>query len=105
MNKRLQDLFDRLNKCWGKTSKSELHSEVQDCSSIQQEILEEIRFMRSSDVVQLINDLTDSQINQIITIIEDIINFHPQVIHSLKSINRERNIYCLNYELKMLNLL
>ena len=61
--------------------------------------------MSEVDAVKLINELTDSQINQIITIVEYIIKIHPQTVHSFKSINRERNIYCLNDELKLLKLI
>lgn len=105
MNTRLRILFNQLNEYWGKSDKQELQGEHPGCSVIQQEILEEIRLMSSVDAVKLINELTDSQINQIIAILEEIIILHPQVVHSLKSINRERKIYWLNDELKLLGLI
>ena len=105
MNTRLRMLFNQLNEYWGKADKQELQGEHPGCSVIQQEILEEIRMMSSVDTVKLINELTDSQINQIIAILEEIIILHPQVVHSLRSINRERKIYWLNDELKLLGLI
>jgi len=105
MNCRLKALFNDLNEYWGKADKQELQGEHPGCSVIQQEILEEIRLLSSIDAVKLINELTDSQINQIIAILEEIIILHPQVVHSLRSINRERKIYWLNDELKLLGLI
>ena len=105
MNCRLKALFNDLNEYWGKADKQELQGEHPGCSSIQQEILEEICLMSSVDAVKLVNELTDSQINQIIAILEEIIILHPQVVHSLRSINRERKIYWLNDELKLLELI
>ena len=105
MNTRLRILFNQLNEYWGKADKQELHGEHPGCSVLQQEILEEIRLLSSVDAVKLINELTDSQINQIIAVLEEIIILHPQVVHSLRSINRERKIYWLNDELKLLGLI
>lgn len=105
MNTKLQSLFEQLNEYWGKVDRQELQGEHPGCSTIQQEILEEIRLMSSVDTVKLINELTDGQINQIIAILEEIIVLHPQVVHSLRSINRERKIYWLNDELKLLGLI
>jgi len=105
MNTKLQSLFEQLNEYWGKADRQELQGEHPGCSTIQQEILEEIRLMSSVDTVKLINELTDGQINQIIAILEEIIVLHPQVVHSLRSINRERKIYWLNDELKLLGLI
>lgn len=105
MNKKLENLFEKLNIYWGKVDRAELEGEHISCGILQQEILNEIYRMDSVDVVKLINELTDNQINQIIAIIEEIISYHPQVIHSLRIINRERNIYWLNDELKLLGLL
>ena len=105
MNIKIKSLFNQLNEYWGKSDKQELQGEHPGCSVVQQEILEEIRLLSSVDAVKLINELTDSQINQIIAIIEEIIILHPQVVHSLRSINRERKIYWLNDELKLLGLI
>ena len=105
MNRRLNFLFETLNEYWGKEDKIELQGEHPGCAVVQQEILNEIRLMSSVDVVKIINELTDSQINQIIAILEEIVELHPQVVHSLRSINRERKIYWLNDELKILGLL
>lgn len=105
MNKRLQSLFETLDKYWGKADRIEHHGEHPGCRIVQQEILDEIRMMSEIDAVKLINELTDSQINQIVTIVEEIIRLHPQTIHSFRSINRERNIYWLNDELKLLELI
>lgn len=105
MNVKIKSLFNQLNEYWGKSDKQEHQGEHPGCSVVQQEILEEIRLLSSVDAVKLINELTDSQINQIIAIIEEIIILHPQVVHSLRSINRERKIYWLNDELKLLGLI
>lgn len=105
MNSKMKLLFENLNEYWGKSDRVELQGEHPGCGIIQQEILEEIRIMSEVDAVKLINELTDSQINQVITIVEDIIRIHPQTIHSFRSINRERNIYWLNDELKLLKLI
>lgn len=105
MNKRLKVLFDRLNEYWGKADRQELQGEHPGCSAIQNEILGEFRLMSPTDAVKLINELTDTQINQIVAVLEEIISIHPQVVHSLRSINRERKIYWLNDELKLLGLI
>lgn len=105
MNKRLQSLFETLDKYWGNADRIEHHGEHPGCGIVQQEILDEIRMMSEVDAVKLINELTDTQINQIITIVEEIIRFHPQSVHSFRSINRERNIYWLNDELKLLKII
>ena len=105
MNKELKNLFEKLNIYWGKADRAGLEGEHIGCDILQQEILSEIYRMDSATVVKLINELTDNQINQIIAIIEEIILYHPQVIHSLRNINRERNIYWLNDELKLLGLI
>ena len=105
MNTKLETLFGNLNEYWGKADRIEHQGEHPGCSIVQQEILDEIRMMSEVDAVKLINELTDTQINQIITIVEDIIRFHPQSVHSFRSINRERNIYWLNDELKLLKLI
>lgn len=105
MNTRLKQLFDELNEYWGKADKQEFQGEHPGCSIIQKEILEEIQLMSAVDAVKLVNELTDSQINQIIAILEEIIILQPQVVHSLRSINRERKIYWLNDELKLLGLI
>ena len=105
MNTRLKYLFDKLNEYWGKADKQELQGEHPGCSVIQKEILEEFRILSPVDAVELINELTDTQINQIVAVLEEIISIHPQVVHSLRSINRERKIYWLNDELKLLGLI
>ena len=105
MNVKIKSLFNQLNEYWGKADKQEFQGEHPGCSVIQQEILEEIRLMSSVDAVKLINELTDTQINQIVAVLEEIISIHPQVVHSLRSINRERKIYWLNDELKLLGLI
>ena len=105
MDAKIKSLFNRLNECWGKADKQELQGEHPGCSVLQQEILGEFRLLSPVDAVKLINELTDTQINQIIAVLEEIINLHPQVVHSLRSINRERKIYWLNDELKLLGLI
>ncbi len=105
MNLNLELLFEQLNEYWGKADRSDHQGEHPGCNLTQQRILDEIRVMSSVDAVKLINELTDSQINQIIAILEEIINIHPQTVHSLRSINRERKIYWLNDELKLLGLI
>ena len=105
MNTRLKYLFDKLNEYWGKADKQEFQGEHPGGSVIQQEVLEELRLLSPVDAVKLINELTDTQINQIVAVLEEIISIHPQVVHSLRNINRERKIYWLNDELKLLGLI
>lgn len=105
MNANLKLLFEQLNEYWGKADRQELQGEHHGCSIIQQKILEEFRLMSSVDATKLINELTDTQINQIIAVLEEIIAYHPEVVHSLRSINNERKIYWLNDELKLLGLI
>lgn len=105
MNKQLQGLFETLNEYWGKADRVKHQGEHPGCGFVQQKILEEICMMSEVDAIKLINELTDSQINQIIAILEEIIRYHPQTVHSFRSINRERNIYWLNDELRLLGLI
>lgn len=105
MNATLKLLFDQLSEYWGKADRREHQGEHPGCGIMQQKILDEIRVMSPVDAVKLINELTDSQINQMIAILEEIISIHPQTVHSLRSINRERKIYWLNDELKLLGLI
>lgn len=105
MDNNIKLLFIKLNNFWGKADRVEHQGENSGCGIIQQQILAQIRNMTAVDVVKLINELSDIQINQIIAILEEIISFHPQVIHSLRIINRDRNIYWLNDELRLLGLI
>lgn len=102
MNSKMRLLFENLNEYWGKADRVELQGEHTGCGIIQQGILEEISMMSEVDAVKLINELSDSQINQIIVIVEEIIDAHPQTVHSFRMINNERNIYWLNDELRLL---
>lgn len=105
MDNNIKLLFDKLNIFWGKADRVEHQGEHPGCGIIQQQILDKIRNMTAVDAVKLINELSDSQIIQIVAIIEEIINAHPQTVHSFRSINKERNIYWLNDELKLLKLI
>ena len=105
MDNNIKLLFDKLNDFWGKADRVEHQGEHPGCGIIQQQILDGIRNMTAVDVVKLINELSDSQIIQIVAIIEEIINAHPQTVHSFRSINKDRNIYWLNDELKLLKLI
>ena len=71
---------------------------------IQKKILEEISSMSSEKVIGLIDELSDTQIKQITPFIEYIIRIHPQTRFVFVNINEERNIYCLDNELKTLGL-
>ena len=105
MDNNIKLFFDKLNTFWVKADRVEHQGEHPGCGIIQQQILDEIRNMTAIDAVKLINELSDSQIIQIVAIIEEIINAHPQTVHSFRSINKERNIYWLNDELKLLKLI
>lgn len=105
MDNNIKLLFDKLNNFWGKADRVEHQGEHPGFGIIQQQILDKIRNMTAVDAVKLINELSDSQIIQIVAIIEEIINAHPQTVHSFRSINKERNIYWLNDELKLLKLI
>ena len=104
MNDTIKDLFEELNTYWF-MSGTGYEGENPGCYDIQLQILNEIKQMDVVDVVKLINELSDSQINQIISIVEEIIEAHPQTVHSFRMINKERNIYWLNDELKLLGLI
>lgn len=104
MNAKIKGLFEQLNTYWF-MSGAGYEGENPGCYDIQLQILNEIKQMEVADVVKLINELSDSQINQIIAIVEEIIEAHPQTVHSFRIINNERNIYWLNDELKLLKLI
>lgn len=104
MNAKIKGLFDELNTYWF-MSGTGYEGENPGCYNLQLQILNEIKQMEVVDVVKLINELSDSQINQIIAIVEEIIEAHPQTVHSFRMINNERNIYWLNDELKLLGLI
>lgn len=104
MNAKIRTLFEELNTFWFMSGIG-YEGENPGCYDIQLQILNEIKQMDIVDVVKLINELSDSQINQIISIVEEIIETHPQTVHSFRMINNERNIYWLNDELKLLDLL
>lgn len=104
MNIKTKNLFEQLNTYWF-MSGTGYEGENPGCYDIQLQILNEIKQMEVVDVVKLINELTDNQINQIIAIVEEIIEAHPQTVHSFRMINNERNIYWLNDELKLLGLI
>lgn len=104
MNINLKLLFEQLNTYWF-MSGTGYEGENPGCYDLQLEILDKIKQMEVVDVVKLINELSDSQINQIISIVEEIIEAHPQTVHSFRMINKERNIYWLNDELKLLGLI
>jgi len=104
MNAKIRSLFEELNTYWF-MSGTGYEGENPGCYDIQLQILNEIKQMDVVDVVKLINELSDSQINQIISIVEEIIEAHPQTVHSFRMINNERSIYWLNDELKLLGLI
>lgn len=104
MNDTIKNLFEELNTYWF-MSGTGYEGENPGCYDIQLQILNEIKQMDVVDIVKLINELSDSQINQIISIVEEIIEAHPQTVHSFRMINNERNIYWLNDELKLLGLI
>ena len=105
MNDTIKDLFEQLNKYWYMSDVPERQGECVGCANVQQEILSEIKQMETVEVIHLIDGLTDRQINQLITIVEEIIEAHPQTLRVFKSINEERKLYWLNDELKLLGLI
>jgi hypothetical protein len=101
MKAEIKKLFEQLNAYWF-MSGTGYEGENPGCYELQLQILNEIKQMEVVDAVKLINELSDSQINQIIVIVEEIIDAHPQTVHSFRMINNERNIYWLNDELRLL---
>lgn len=105
MNYKIKNLFEELDKYWYMSDAPERQGECVGCANVQQEILSEIKQMETIAVIHLIDALADRQINQIITIVEEIIEAHPQTLRIFRSINEERKIYWLNDELKLLGLI
>ena len=105
MNNKLKLLFAELNKYWCAIDSSNANVDNSGYSIIQQKIFEEIKEMNTQMVIGLIDELSDIQINQIIPMVEEIIKVHPKTKYVFKNINEERNIYCLNNELKSLGLI
>lgn len=101
MNDKFRLYFSQLNEYWC----SDKGINNPGYSVIQKKILTEITCMSSQSVIGLIDELTDIQINQIIPIVEDIIRIHPQTKFIFKNINGERNIFCLDNELRTLGLI
>lgn len=58
--------------------------------------------MDVEDVKILLNELTDEQLNQIISIVEEIIENFPETAETFVEINSKRDIYWLNDELNLL---
>lgn len=104
MKERIKQLFSDLDRFWNMTTAPNLHGEHPGCQIKQTEILEEIVQMDVEDVKTLINELTDEQLNQIISIMEEIIENFPETAETFIEINSKRDIYWLNDELKLLKL-
>jgi len=105
MNSTLKLLFGELNKYWCNSNSLERTMGNPVYSNVQKKILNEIAAMSTQTVIGFIDELSDAHINQIVPIVEDIIKLHPQTKHIFKSINEERNIYCLDNELKTLGII
>ena len=54
---------------------------------------------------KILKELTDEQIEQIISVVEEIIDEMPETADTFKQINEERNIHWLNDELKLLGII
>ena len=96
MENTLKILFGELNWYWCNTKVPEKNFENSEYINIQKQILEEIAKMDVNETIKLIDELSDAQINQIVSVIEYIIMIHPETKHIFKRINEERNIYSLN---------
>ena len=105
MTKRLKQLFSDLDRFWNMTTAPNLHGEHPGCQIKQTEILEEITQMNVEDVKAFLNELTDEQLDQIISIVEEIIENFPETADTFIEINSKRDIYWLNDELKLLGLI
>ena len=105
MNKRLKQLFSDLDRFWNMTTAPNLHGEHPGCQINQTEILEEIKQLDIEDVKKLLNELTDEQLDQIISIVEEIIEHFPDAAETFIEINNTRNIGWLDDELKLLELI
>ena len=105
MNIKLKLLFKQLNEYRSVGISSDAYEKTSDYFDIQKKVLAEISAMSSEGAIGLIDELSDTQIKQIIPLIEYIIKIHPQTRFVFKNINEERNIYCLDNELKTLGLI
>ncbi len=103
MNKKLIKLFSKLDTYWN-LSGSEYKGENPACYDIQKEILEELKSLTSNEVSKVLIKLTDEQLNQIISITEEIIEHFPDTAKTFIKINDTRNIECLDNELKLIGI-
>ena len=105
MNIKLKLLFKQLNEYRSAGALPDTYTKTSDYFDIQKKVLAEISAMSSEEAIGLIDELSDTQIKQIVPLVEYIIKIHPQTRFVFKNINEERNIYCLDNELKTLGLI
>ena len=104
MDIKLKLLFKQLNEYRSVGISSDAYEKTSGYFDTQKKILAEISSMSSEETIGLIDELSDTQIKQIVPLVEYIIKIHPQTRFVFKNINEERNIYCLDNELKTLGL-
>lgn len=104
MNERLVQLFKKLAVSWN-ISGPEFKGEDPSCYELQNNILEELKQLDEEDVISILEGLTDEQLEQITSIIEEIIAEFPTTEKTLIEINSERTVEWLNSELKFLGII
>ena len=104
MDEKLKQLFSDLDRFWNMATAPNLRGEHPGCQIKQTEILEEIKKMSIDNVKTTLYGLTDAQLEQIVSIVEEIINFFPETAETFIEINSKRDVFWLNDELKLLNL-
>ena len=104
MNEKLTQLFSELDTYWN-MSGPEYKGENPACFDIQTEILEELKTLTPDEVRGILIELTDEQLDQIISIVEEIIEHFPDTAETFVEINNTRNIGWLDDELKLLEII
>ena len=104
MNEKLTQLFSELDTYWN-MSGPEYKGENPACFDVQTEILEEFKTLTPNEVSEILIELTDEQLDQIISIVEEIIEHFPDTAETFVEINNTRNIGWLDDELKLLELI
>lgn len=105
MNKKLKKLFSELDRFWNIVSVPGTRGEHPGCHIVQSEILDELKTMKSEDVISVLKELTDIQMDQIISIVEEIITEFPETAETFIEINSDRDIHWLDDELKLLGII
>ena len=101
MTKELTSLFATLDRQWN-TAELNLKGEVNNCEDTQTQILREFGKMDADSVRLLLHRLSDTQLTQIVPIVDNIIAAYPSAEQTLMIISTTRDIYWLGAKLKAL---